>query len=171
MKTIKIITITILIFHSLIAFSQDCEYIKNEVDIFTKDTIVHTKYDMLAKSNSGTQVVRIQGIKINQKKYLRVYLVSPSIFSTVKGKKFLLLDENKNVYTFDFNTEQIASNNSVGYVESWYIIENFQLDSISLENLINNKFIKLRYYTQDHYVELDIKSKHSKNINKIISCL
>lgn len=164
----KIIFAT-LIFLSFQSFGQNCKYVKNEVDEFTKDEILMTSISVLSYGNGQHEVVRTQAVKINGRKAIKCYFVTKSFFAVNENSKFILLDDEKNTYEMNF-PEFISSD----YDRSWntyYLTAMFFPDDELFDDLQNKIFKKLRFYTTKGYVEHDIKNNHLRDFRNSLTCI
>lgn len=165
MKTILLIISLCL--SSFFSFGQ-CDYLRNEVDEFTKLKILETDFKVLSYASFQREVIRIQGVRINDKRTLRCYFVYPQIFSLEEKSKFMLLNEKGEVITLFNPKQQIAKHNGV---DAWYCIVNYPLNAELNQSLINFIPVKARYYTNEGYVQHEVKKKRSKKIVEVLSCL
>lgn len=165
MKTILLIISLCL--SSSFSYGQ-CDYSRNEVDEFTKLKILETNFKVLSYASFQREVIRIQGVKIGDQRVLRCYFVSQQIFSLDAGSKLMLLNKQGEVITLLNPKYQVAKDNGMA---TWHCIVNYPLDSELYQNLIDFIPTKVRYYTDEGYVQHEVKKKRSKRIMKILSCL
>lgn len=162
-----ILLISSLCLSSFFSFGQ-CDYLRNEVDEFTKLKILETDFKVLSYASFQREVIRVQGVKINDDRILRCYFVYPQIFSLEAKSKLMLLNEEGEVFTL-YNTKyQIAKHNGVN---AWYCIVNYSLNSESYQNLMGFIPVKARYYTTEGYIQHEVKKKRSESIVEVLSCL
>lgn len=165
MKTILLVISLCL--SSFFSFGQ-CDYLRNEIDEFTKIKILETDFKVLSYASFQSEVIRVQGVKLDDQKALRCYFVRQQIFSLEAKSKFMLLNEEGEVFTLFNPKHQIAKHNGLN---AWYCIVNYPLNSELYQDLIDFIPVKARYYTTEGYVQHEVKKKRSKRIVEVLSCL
>lgn len=168
----KALLILTLLFINL-SYAQDCNLEEEYIDKFTKKSIKKTKIYTLASKHLGNDIVRIEGLKIDNNDYLQVYLVNLNIFRVKEGDVFMLLDKAGNITELKFLKSEVAQNRytSIGGDVYWSIITQFPLSTELKNKLQTTTFTDIRYYTASGYREYSIKKKFSKNLNKSLICI
>lgn len=161
----------LLIFTCCFSYSQNCEFIKDEVDEFTKNQTQITKPLKFSQKNLQSEVVSVQAIKINNNRYLRVYFTLMKSFAIEDNAKLMFLDEEKNVTEFTFNEYKIADYSQQLYSQRWETSYDFILTDDEYKKLVMTNFKKLRFYTTNGYVEHEIKKKFSNNLRNVLRCI
>lgn len=157
-----------------VSFAQDCDYKRNEVDEFTKKTILETKEEALAISGMGMgfsctyNLLKIDGIR-----YLKLHVYSPKIFTLKQGSNIMLKTDKENPITLTFPETVIAdhSYNSSIKTTHWSGIVLIPISDDAYNRMRNENISKLRVYTADGYIDDDVKAKHDKKIKKALTCI
>ncbi len=174
----KKIILFILLSVSNIAISQNCKYKTNEVDEFTKNTILETKGGILTISGMGLGFSTAFSLKkINNTRYLNFQVISPSIFTLREDDEIMFKTDSENTINFKFPKTIIAdyiSGTRIGTSTTPSMWTGKILIPISDENyerLLAETISKLRVYTSDGYVDDDIKGKRAKKLQKYLKCI
>lgn len=154
-----------------IVYTQECNYVKNEIDKFTKKEIKQTKFHTLASKYLGNDIVRVDALEIDNQDFLQCYLVNLNEFTIIKGDKFILLDENNKTTDLVFIDSKTSKPQVHGSDTYWNVIAQFPINDSLKRKLKTSKYVALRYYTQDGYREYKIKKKFQGNLKKILSCI
>jgi hypothetical protein len=148
---------------------------ENIVDEFTKNKVVRTSWEPLAKVNRFYAHSRVS--KINDNVFLdlkimigRSFEIGGSIFSIKDGPYIMFKLENDSVVTLTNPKYEIACQgcgavNLIG--SSGYGVNlKIPIDEPLIEHLSSHKVTKIRIYTTDGYVEEDIKEKFRETVLK-----
>jgi len=157
----KIIIAWILVFTSF-GYSQNCKYEKNEIDEFTKNKILETKFEWLTP-NQGYAFK-----KINKSKNLKIKLNYNSVFSIRKNDKIMFLTENNEPITLLFE-ETVISN--ILNLNNFYIITLINISDKIVDRFKNESINKIRIYYSDGYLDYDVKEKRAKKFKEILKCI
>lgn len=144
----------------LFSFSQDCKFKKNEIDSFTGDTLLATKFVRLNTTFYGDNSYYIAFGKENSKHYLIVkyYFL---------GQKVIFVDQ-ENPIMFKFNNDSIISfypvTNYSGDILKKYtsFVVYYSLNKSQLKYFSENNIKSIRMYFSEFY-----KEKAFNNIEKI----
>ena len=159
MKHLYLMTLLIT---STFVFSQDCKYQRNEVDEFTKNKIIETKFEWLGEQTGYTLK------KINNTQILAMYLESFNVFSIKDGAKIMFLTEKEDPITLIFPKYEISKR---GKSSEFYISENIILSNKEYERLQNETISKVRFYTTDGYIEKNVKEKRASKFRDQLKCI
>lgn len=174
----KKIIYLLIIATSFFTYAQDCNYKTNEVDEFTKKTILETKAQTLTISGMGVGFsTAISFRKVDSNRYLKLKIASPSVFSLRKGDKIMFKTDSENTIDLEFENTVIADYNSGTLIGTTRTPSNWTGDifiNISDEiynRLLNENILKLRVYTSDGYVDDDVSSKRNKKVKELLKCI
>jgi hypothetical protein len=161
----------IIFFISIFGYSQDCKYDKNEIDSFSKDTILETKLTRLGKMHLLNYVDVFTRSK-NKSQAIGFYIHIAPIFSISKGDKFILLDDKGETYSFLINDYKISDSRYDSslkmYFHTMQII--FPLFNESKDFFKNKNIIKVRLETSKENFDFDVKEKDLKKVIQFIKC-
>jgi len=169
----KIIIALILVFTTF-GFSQNCKYKINEVDEFTKNKILETKREAFTMSGIGFGFSTNYSFKkINNTRYLKLYVSSPSIFTLRQGEEIILKTESDNTISLKFLETIIpkSSYNSQLNNTTWYEDVLIPISDDNYQRLLTETILKLRIYTGDGYIDDDIKEKRAKKFKENLKCI
>ena len=162
----------ILLFQSVLTFSQkDCKYLRREIDKFTNDTVIETELCFIYNEFTGYHI-KVGGERINDKRYLDVYISSRTNYSIDKGNVFLFLYDNDKSIELKSVNEVLPK--SITYTDAnvWYATVKLIIpDESTFLLLKDNVITDLRINFNDEPVNFEIKEKLSKNISKVLHCI
>lgn len=154
--------------------SQNCKYKMNEVDEFTNDRILETKADVFTISGMGLGFSCGYSLKkINDQRYLKLNVMSPSIVSLREGDEIMFKTDKEETINMTFPTTVIAEGiyNSALKSTHWNASILIPIPDNVNERFLNETLIKLRVYTTDGYVDDDIKAKRAKKFVEYLKCI
>lgn len=174
------ISIIVLILHSCVAKQPlydnngNCNYYKNEIDEFTNERIKQTYFKYLTDPNLipsvYTKLLKVGGMKKNDDRYLKISLILKNRgFNVQKGRDLMFLDLDNNVIKLKFPETKTSKYDRNG--NSFYLVQNFKLNDTQFEKFKESKFKKIRYYTMDGYVNIDIDLDKRILISQIMKCI
>lgn len=150
---------------------------KNEVDEFTGQSLKKTSIEVF--SSTLKNHVAYQFSQVNNTKWFRLKMIIPSsggsVFSISKDNKIIFKLNNGEfltLYCHEYTTtcKGCAVEGLVGS-DAWGIDAPYHITDEQLEQLKNNPPVKIRVYTNDGYVEEDIKEKNQKIFIKSIDLI
>lgn len=159
----------LLVFFGVLTFGQTLE--KNEVDEFTNNSVKRTSWETINMTMKFTAYFRIS--KINDNTYFDLkMMIGTSVFSINKGQELMIKLSNDNIVKLP-NLEYAITCRGCGAKglsgsEAQGIQVSYPISKEQIEQLKSGTGNKLRIYTNDGYVENDMKAK---NYNKIIKAL
>lgn len=162
---------TLLIFLISISGFAQCKIIKNEIDPFTKQKIIETKTEDFAYADWKAKVIRFQGIKKDEDRYLKTYIVLNTDFVISSDNNLLLLNENGDVITLPFNNTLISDANTVLYQTTWYVIKSFKLTEELYNTLKFGKYSQIRVETTKGFIDFEIPKSNKENLQKVLQCI
>lgn len=157
-------TLIVFLFLPTLLFAQDCEYLKNEIDKFTKTKTVLTKGAKIERR--GKYFTLIKGLVLNEYKYLRVTMTTYRISSFRRDSKFMLMSESDSVITLNAVDHSKSDHSFV-----WYATINYEITEEQLAYLISNKITTVRFYGSDGYIEKEIKDKYAVLFQNDLKCI
>jgi hypothetical protein len=168
----KIIFALLIIFSSVVLQAQSLE--KNEVDEFTGHTVKQTSWETFNNSMSFTGYFRIS--KINESYFFDLkMMIGSKIFSIDQGQEFMFKLSNDEVIILKNLEYTIACKGcgAKGFAGSqgYGIQTSYVLTPDQVQALFQKDIIKVRIYTNDGYVENDLKSKNSIKIKTALSLI
>lgn len=152
----------ILLLTSSLFYSQDCKYQRNEVDQFTKNKVVETKFEWLAEQ-TGYSLLKVDSVK-----FLKLYVESFKVFSIKDGAKLMFLTDKEEPITIVFPKYDISKR---GTSSEFYISETITLSDEDFKRFQNEKITKVRYYTTEGYIEKNIKEKRANKFRESLKCI
>lgn len=168
----------ILLSASTALMSQNCKYKINEVDEFTKSTILETKGGILTMSGMGFGFSTAYSMKkINDIKYLNLHISSPSIFTLREDAEIMFKTNTDHTINFKFPKTLISNyipGSRIGTSTTPSMYAGSILIPISDDNyerLLAEQILKLRIYMSDGYVDNDIKAKRAKSFQEDLKCI
>ena len=156
------------------AFSQECQYEKNEIDKFTKSSIKTTKEMLIAGGSlklKGTLYASLS--KINDSKYLNLKLIMWQNFVIETNAKLMILLEDETVIDLTFIKFGVGQYSNNGGMETW--TSNVSLN-INEENykILNQKNAKeIRIYLKEGYINLPVpdNKKYWSKFKENLKCI
>ena len=171
MKKTTLIIIVILAGMTLQSFGQKLE--ENKTDEFTKNSVKRTSWETLCSSSVANAHFRVS--LINEYKTFDLKLMINKVFSIDKDQELMLKLANGDVVKLQNLKYTITCNGcgATGFVgsEAEGIQVDYPLDKDQVEQLKANKVVKVRIYTNDGYVEDDVKDKNAEKIIKSLQLL
>lgn len=160
-----------LILVSYIAQSQDCKYDIKKVDEFTKNTILQTKSETLSKSFNTYTSVSCK--KVNDLKYLVIFIENTKLFSVDESKEVMLLTSGDEVIKFNFSQYDISNRkyNSTTGLTTYTITQSLVLSDENFEKLKKSNISKIRIQTTDGNIDSDVKEKWWKKVSELFNCI
>ncbi|QAA80631.1 hypothetical protein EI546_02310 [Aequorivita sp. H23M31] len=156
---------------SITGFSQECIYIKNQIDEVSKKPILQTKLEDLSFGTGKNETVRVQGYKENNRRYLEVWLVLTDTFTIEKDGEFVLFTDDGVPITLHFEETKTAENLKFPTPTTWALHTLIPLNLKDYGFLKSHMFTKLSYRTSAGIIEHIIKPKRQENITKVIQCI
>ncbi|MFD2725626.1 hypothetical protein [Hyunsoonleella rubra] len=172
----KNFTLLILLTGSL-SFAQNCKYHINETDDFTNEKILETKGVSITKADListgiGTGAsVRAKARKVDNTRYLVFRLTSYEMFVINEGGIIMLKSISGEVIKLKFNKTVVSDFSDSGGTTIWTAISSATMDDATFNKLENAEIEKVRWYTDEGYLERDAKKKQFGNIAGILKCI
>jgi len=169
----KIILLTLILTTNFI-LGQNCKYKINETDEFTKNKILETKAELFTISGMGLGFSCGYSLKkINENKYLKLSISSPSIFTLRQGSEIMFKTDKEETINLKFPETVIADGqyNSTLKSTHWGAYILIPIPNDINERLLNEKISKLRVYTGDGYIDDDIKEKRAVKFVEYLKCI
>lgn len=167
-------TFLILVLFSTFIYGQDCKYKRNEVDEFTKDKILETKPELFTISGMGLGFSTSYSLlKINDQKFIKFNVTSPSIFTLQKGSEIMFKVEAENPIILTFPESIVANGSYNTSLKSthWGGSIVIPINDINYQRLLNEKITKLRVYTANGFIDDDISEKRDKKFKALLTCI
>lgn len=172
------ILLSFLFLVSAAMMSQNCKYKTNEVDEFTKNTILETKGGILTMSGMGFGFSAGYSMKkINNTKFLNFFVNNSSVFTLREDDEIMFKTDSDNVISFKYPKTTIPNyvpGTRIGTTTTPSMYSANILIEISDDNyrkLLAEKILKLRVYTSDGYIDNDIKSKRANSFQEALKCI
>ncbi|WP_167596580.1 hypothetical protein [Leeuwenhoekiella sp. ZYFB001] len=169
---------TILIF--LIQFVAAQKIIENKVDEFTGDKIIKTNSNtLISKGSSWLQnksTVNYGFVKINGTIQLNIKMVlnGGKVFSINDDNKIIFLYENGNKSEY-YPIESVVAGQGDAASGLWgsglWGVDAYFYSESGFSDLLKNKISKVRIYTDEGYLEDDIKSKLDREIKETLELI
>lgn len=157
---------------TIFGYGQDCKYDKNEIDQFSKDTILETKFTRLGKM-AVQNYVDIFTRSTNKNKQIGFYIHIAPLFSVTTENKIVLLDDKGETYSLKINDYKISDSRYDTFLKMYFhtmqII--FPLTSESIDFFKNKNIIKIRLETSKQNFDFDVKGKDLKKVIDAIKCI
>jgi len=167
-KTVLLIT-TMLTIISLQSFAQKLE--ENKVDDFTNKSVKRTSWETLYTTFTANAYFRISNI--DNTKYFDFKYQNGTVFSIDNGQELMFkLNNGDIVKVVNLNyTLTCTGCGAKGFTGSGAqgIEVSYPISDEQLKELKANKIVKVRFYTNDGYVENDIKDKAAEKIEQSLS--
>lgn len=150
-----------------------CKYDKNEVDEFTGQTIIETKYKNVIPHTLGYGwAVELKAISKDDYKYLRAHISNKGYFSIDKGGYFKIKTDSGSIVELKFNNLDIADSRNYGDSQARSdAYANLLLTESDYHILKTEKIDKIRFLTNDGYVEKEIKNRNKDEIIDLLKCI
>lgn len=148
--------------------------VEDKVDDFTGDSILKTSWETINMSNKFTAYCRIS--KINKDFFFDLKLmIGGTVFSIDEKQNLMFKLDNDEIITLSNLKYSITCNGcgAKGIIGSQIqgIMVSYPINKEKIIKLKKYNTLKIRIYTNDGYVENELKSKHSKRIKKTMSLL
>ncbi|MBC3759519.1 hypothetical protein H7U19_13965 [Hyunsoonleella sp. SJ7] len=172
----KNFTLLILLIGAL-SFAQNCRYHINETDDFTNEKIKETKGVSITKADVistgiGTGAsARAKARKVDNTRYLVFQLTSYEMFIVNEGGIIMLKSTSGEVIKLKFDKSVVADFSYSGDTTIWTAVCSATLDDETFNKLENAEIEKVRWYTDEGYLERDAKKKQFGNIAGILKCI
>lgn len=170
----KVILVMLIGIIGLTASSQNCKYKRNEIDEFTGNTILTTKTKTTTINGMGFGTSSgVIGHKVNDTRYLKLVISSPSIFSIKDGALLMLKTSKGEIINIPFNDYVVAEGVYIDNLNMtmWTAKPYLVLSDEIYTKLVEAEIVKIRWYTTDGYFEDDVKKKHKNNISDVLKCI
>jgi hypothetical protein len=148
------------------AGAQDCVYVVNNVDEFTKKKKLETKWVTLL--NSAYQGVLIKGKKSDDYIYFEIIVKSMSILSVSNGNMIKLMLTDGTIMTGIFIEYEIAKYNFTSKTYSLHTIISFPQDQVEMLSRIPIKTIRI--HSNSGYIDRTASTKTNKFM-QMIKCI
>jgi len=169
MKKTVLLIITMLTLISLQSFAQKLE--ENKVDDFTNKSVKRTSWETLYTTFTANAYFRISNI--DNTKYFDFKYQNGTVFSIDNGQELMFkLNNGDIVKVVNLNyTLTCTGCGAKGFTGSGAqgIEVSYPISDEQLKELKANKIVKVRFYTNDGYVENDIKDKAAEKIEQSLS--
>jgi hypothetical protein len=171
MKKTILISLVTLAGMTLQSFGQKLD--ENKTDEFTKNSVKRTSWETLSSSSVANAHFRIS--LINEYETFDVKLMINKVFSIDKDQELMFKLANGDVVKLQ-NLKYTITCNGCGATglagsEAEGIQVVYPLAKEQIEQLKANKIVKVRIYTNDGYVEDDVKDKNAEKIIKSLQLL
>jgi hypothetical protein len=167
-------TLFIAILIGNLTFGQNCKYKTNTIDEFTNDKILETKDEFFTISGMGLGFSTSYSLKkINEKRYLRLGILNPSIFTLREGDEVVFKTMTDTPISLKFPQTIIANGqyNSASKSTYWITYSLILISDEVYNRLQNEKIIKLRVYTGDGFVDDNVKEKRAVKFQELLKCI
>ena len=168
----------ILIF--FIQFVTAQKIIENKVDEFTDISIVRTDLNtLISKGSSWVQnktTVKYGFVKTNGSIQLNIKMVmnGGDVFSINEDDRIIFLYENGNKSEY-YPLESVVAGQGDASTGLWgselWGVNTYYNSETGFSDLLKNKISKIRIYTDEGYIEDDVKSKLDKEIKKSLELI
>jgi hypothetical protein len=159
--------ILLLLMLSVWSYGQDCKFVVNEVDAFTKEKKTITKRQLICDKLSSS--ISLSFIK-NKYTYLKVEYSSTGINSIVVGTNnkliFMLNDDSMiELFPLEVVSGEFTSMNST------VISVNYLITNESISKIRNIGIKKIRFNSTKYYYDFDVtREKLIAKLNNQIDC-
>ncbi|MBN8565221.1 MAG: hypothetical protein J0M25_00615 [Flavobacteriales bacterium] len=163
--------IILLLFITNFVSAQECKFIIDEVDDFTKVEKLKTKYQSVAEGNTGG-VIRFSFFKGSSTLLCIEYYIS-QFKSMVVGVNDNLLIMLKDDTVIELSPNDVYSGdlNSGGTLSSTTLRVNYPTSIDNIQKIKNIGIKKIRLHTSKYYYDFDVtKEKWIKLLNESIDC-
>lgn len=161
----KKILLLLIVFISTICSAQEIK--KNEVDDFTGNKLIETSWERINYSMKG-YCTYLNLSLLNDKQYLGVKVTTLSVCSVMEGNEILFKTKDGGVYKLKA-IETVISAKGEGAIS----LQGAQAEGIhvryagDLSFLGTNTIDKIRVYTRNKYLDIEITDKYKENIMKM----
>jgi len=156
------------------ALSQNCQYVKNEVDKFTKSTVKTTKDLLLAGGSykeDGTLYASLT--KIDSSRFLNIKLIAWKDFVLETNGKMMFLFDDDSVINLSFVKFAVGEYDNNSGLESWTASTTLAMSDENYNILRTKKPEEIRIYLEKGYVDLPIpkNKKYWNKFKEILECI
>lgn len=148
---------------------------ENKVDEFTNNTVKRTSWEMFNSDFKFTAYFRVSQINDNQYFDLKLMLASGSVFSIGKDQEIMFKLSNDTIIKLP-NLEYSVSCRGCGAKglmgsEAQGIQVSYPISKTQSDLLKSISIAKVRIYTNDGYIEDEMKTKNAVKIKKALALL
>jgi len=173
----KLISFSLFLFFvfNILSYSQNCKYVKNETDAFTKEVIKSTESELLKAGLMGGVTSKIQFIKKNNDFTFWIYysntLIAQTEYSVEENDMFMFQLEDETIIQLT-PVKPVAmqvvnfAGTIVKSVQPTYYITLEQIEQLS-----KKKVIKIRIYLNGKSIEHEVKEKQARNFLISAKCI
>jgi hypothetical protein len=156
------------------AFSQECQYEKNEIDKFTKSSIKTTKEMLIAGGSfklKGTLYASLS--KINDLKYLNLKLITWQNFVIETNAKLMILLEDDTVIDLSFLKYGVGDYANNEGMETWTANVSLNINEENYKILTQKNAKEIRIYLKEGYVNLPVpeNKKYWSKFKENLKCI
>tara|TARA_R110002033_G_scaffold145280_1_gene183030 strand:- start:925 stop:1446 length:522 start_codon:yes stop_codon:yes gene_type:complete len=172
MKKILLGLLVLIIGNS--AFSQNCQYSKNEVDKFTKSTIKTTK-DLLIAGGSfkldGTLYASLS--KINDSRFLNIKIIAWDDFVIETNGEMMFLFDDESVINLSFIKFAVGHYENNSGSKSWTANASLRIVDENYDILKTKNAKEIRIYLKEGYLDLPVpeKKKYWNEFKESLKCI
>jgi hypothetical protein len=172
MKKILLCLLILTIGHS--AKSQNCQYSKNEVDKFTKNSIKTTKELLIAGGSvklDGTLYSSLS--KINNDRFLNIKIIAWQDFVIETNGKMMILFDDDSVINLSFIKFEVGHYENNAGLKSWTGNASLQISDENYEILKTKDAKEIRLYLKDGYLNLPVpeNKKYWNKFKESLKCV
>ncbi|MGG5506759.1 MULTISPECIES: hypothetical protein [unclassified Myroides] len=171
----KNIFLIIVILSSFIANAQKCKYQRNEVDNFTKKTIIETKREIFTTSGMGLGFGTAYSLfKSDDNKFIRFYFsTTDKPFAIKEGDNIMIKFSDDDVMSLKFSKSDISNSSYISQIKtSTYSLDALISITESDIRIFESKIITdIRVYTTDGYIDGEVNAKRAKKFQSILKCI
>lgn len=145
---------------------------ENKVDDFTNNSVKRTSWETLNYNSKFSAYFRIS--KINESCYLDLKFSNNSmkVFSVDKGNELMFKLENDKIIKllnlkYTISDRGVAAKGIVGS-DLHGVLISYLIDKEQIQSIKSNIIVKTRIYTNESYVESDMKTKNYNKIKKAL---
>jgi hypothetical protein len=151
----------------VLIYGQDCRYEQNDVDKFTKKTVIITKPEIVWKDAMMGYSLSFKVKKIDDQYIIWMRYSSPGSFIIEKYSKLMLLTKNQETFELNaFETVIPKSYSNGSYVEVDYLIS-----KETYEKLKNSIITDVRLYTSEGYIDKKLKENKQGILPDLLRCI
>jgi len=155
-----------------VSFIFSAEFITNEVDEFTGDTIKQTEYNMIVSSFSETFYMSFKKVNQNYALHLKMMI---GILSISEGARLILKLSDNSTITLDALSSEVSCKGcgAPGFVGSgaYGIHQRYRINKEQIKILSSTKVSMIRVYTNKGYFSNDIRERRQDSIKDIASLI
>jgi len=164
----KIVLFLCFVAFATICYSQGIS--KSQTDDFTGKKVVYTTWDQLNSSGLSCKNVLLFRFRLeNENQYFHLNWVSDKIVSVSEGESVMFKLKDGTLVKFNNTSSVIASkgggSTNVTCKDSYGVSLVLKTDDLSVFANESNPIVKVRIYTTDGYVDIDIKDKNATKLS------